>query len=550
MNAIPAASRTHAGWATMGLFALSLLSVVLSACGENEPSDAALAAGPASPGAGSAGARAGAVGTQPTKPDRCLPLPPHTAKDASLFGECSYLCEIGFADCDGELSNGCEVSLAEPDACKQCHAMGCLQPEACGLSKPECQNFDGPYAYITTGSDPDNSALRSLALGKVSGDVIASGAVNLKDTPQLSWPGYSGSTFSWTIGANPEVHWTARGPDIDAQSGAADVRRFGDRLYIIDTHANEGELVPSAVLIVADLDGTVLWSKRIGDGVAKLCAHHVAADEQNNVYLAYSVCESEETGEDYVLEGESYDSDDGDLIAAFDAAGSPRWTKLVFPDGNKWVDGDVCENGIEAELVGLVVAGGRLFGANEVCLAEVDTSSGVVKAAQKLQVPTDDYAGLRADAAGNLYVSSTAHAGEVLLVPNAAPPGFSGGHPGGSAAFVSKYRSDLTHVWSRALAHHGTYDGVEKVDPWFRGFDVSPSGAGMLVGRAGTVLEKQSFVVAFDTAGNITGAAKFKLNYDVGEIVMDAEGTAYVGGLVTRSENDPSGVLVQAVKFE
>jgi hypothetical protein len=71
---------------------------------------------------------------------------------------------------------------------------------------------------------------------------------------------------------------------VESRCAAILSRRFGDRLCIVDSHKNKSDLVSSAVLIVTDLDGTVLWNKRIGDGIAKLCGLHVAVDEQQNVY--------------------------------------------------------------------------------------------------------------------------------------------------------------------------------------------------------------------------------------------------------------------------
>ena len=67
-------------------------------------------------------------------------------------GECLIaMCDPGFADCDGNVANGCEVSLNSPDHCgtctSDCHGApcnngvcGCLNDASCGTGEQCCDN--------------------------------------------------------------------------------------------------------------------------------------------------------------------------------------------------------------------------------------------------------------------------------------------------------------------------------------------------------------------------------------------------------------------------
>jgi hypothetical protein len=39
---------------------------------------------------------------------------------ACVNGECSYNCNPGFANCDGNATNGCEANLASTTHCQRC----------------------------------------------------------------------------------------------------------------------------------------------------------------------------------------------------------------------------------------------------------------------------------------------------------------------------------------------------------------------------------------------------------------------------------------------
>ena len=470
----------------------------------------------------------GADSSKPQKPDPCASLPAHAFGSPGALGGCYSGCEQGYADCDGDISNGCEVALNTPDACRQCHALYCFEPAVCGQPAPTCQTVRDQDLFVSN-SNSLSQTLSGLVAGKQAGEVIATGAPTPKAVTTSTLPPFGGALFATKFDASgPTVSWSATEAAHSTFGSNGRVSRFGDRLYVIDSKENEDAGYRSeAVLIVTDLDGLLLWNKVLGDPMAKLCAHHVAADAQNNVYLAYGVCEDGDfSAPKYMLNGVSYDSDDGDLLASFDATGKERWTAPPVTSKNK-----VCYNSAESQVLALASVGDRLFMVNEVCLAEVDVTSGQLKTEAKLYAEMNNYAQLRVDGAGNLYVGASSLTGDVLLAPNALTSVDDAKKwPGASAAQVSKYRPDLTHVWTRALAHRGTFGGTANVDAYFGAFDVTPAGNGMMVGQVGGSSDSHPVIVTFDSDGKTTGAAQLKKGYEATQVAFDASGSAYIGG--------------------
>lgn len=67
---------------------------------------------------------------------RLCPSPPN-AERACAVGICGFHCAVGFADCDGDPGNGCEIDLrSDPRHCGACET-------ACTASAPYCDMTDG-----------------------------------------------------------------------------------------------------------------------------------------------------------------------------------------------------------------------------------------------------------------------------------------------------------------------------------------------------------------------------------------------------------------------
>jgi hypothetical protein len=534
---------------------LPLLGLI-AACGDSpgpRGDDAGATSNPGTGALGDAGVR-DAVSSDGKKTDasaastdKCTMMPPAHTLGEKFFG-CNYACEEGYADCDGEISNGCEVAL-DADSCQQCHAASCLVPALCGLTSPACQTVEGKSLVYAGRSPSDEPFLRSLVPGAAPGQLIATADPAPKGGTPVTLPKVGGSLLAADVNA-PSVLWSVTGGSVGFWSNLAKARRVGDRLYILGTVENQ-QYKNEVQLVVANLDGSALWTKTISGAPANLCSQRVTADAQNNVYVSYGVCSSDSfDADDYMLDGKSYDSDDGTLLASFDASGTLRWTVNAVRTEHK-----TCRNGAESDLLDLVVANGRLYGINEVCLAEIDVATGELKQQQTLYVEMDDFAALRADAVGNLYVGSDSGYGSVLPAPSAIGPGEDiGTYPGSSAVQVSKYSPDLSHVWTRAFAHRAVYFGTKEESPVFRDFDVTPTGTGMVVAMVGTLYNSnpyQPLVIAFDTDGKITGSAKLDMYYEATALTFDSAGTAYVGG-VGRGVTDKGerGVFIKAVSLK
>jgi hypothetical protein len=69
-------------------------------------------------------ANCGACGT-------VCPMGPHVAARSCVVGRCGITCDVGFADCDGDLGNGCEADLVtSPTQCGTCGTVCPARPQA------------------------------------------------------------------------------------------------------------------------------------------------------------------------------------------------------------------------------------------------------------------------------------------------------------------------------------------------------------------------------------------------------------------------------------
>jgi hypothetical protein len=101
-------------------------------------------------------------------------IPPPNATSTCEDGECGFVCEAGFGDCDGDAVNGCETDLqTDPDYCGSCNVDCSAGPNEvatctggeCGLECAEgfarCVE-DGPCC-------PDGFCLNDVCVGGICG---------------------------------------------------------------------------------------------------------------------------------------------------------------------------------------------------------------------------------------------------------------------------------------------------------------------------------------------------------------------------------------------
>ncbi len=72
----------------------------------------------------------------------CLASPDNASSTCDA-GACALRCDPGFADCDGDVSNGCEAALSDPATCGSCDV-------ACGGGTPLCEESATGFGCVAT----------------------------------------------------------------------------------------------------------------------------------------------------------------------------------------------------------------------------------------------------------------------------------------------------------------------------------------------------------------------------------------------------------------
>lgn len=95
------------------------------------------------------------------------PVPSHSSAATCVAGECGFTCDVGWADCDGDPSNGCEVDIANdptqcgacgnacpapPNATAACAASQCIF--TCGAGFADCDRQPANGCEVSTTENP------------------------------------------------------------------------------------------------------------------------------------------------------------------------------------------------------------------------------------------------------------------------------------------------------------------------------------------------------------------------------------------------------------
>lgn len=134
-------------------------------------------------------------------PVSCLPCPDAPANAVPICGPgatCAFACLPGFADCDGDPSNGCEKDVTADDA--SCGA--------CGHACAGCAGGLCPVATVaTTGTSPRGIAVQdALAWGEeASGSLLT---IDLAGKPLQSWNGFGSVGWVRPVGTSFAVAGT------------------------------------------------------------------------------------------------------------------------------------------------------------------------------------------------------------------------------------------------------------------------------------------------------------------------------------------------------
>ncbi len=425
------------------LCATGLVSGGTLGCGEDAKSEASQGGeggGAAAGGAGTVTAMAGTGGTSSTPQASrtglveadCVARPNATHEWFPDTDRCEVVCAAGFADCDGQQDNGCEVSTSDAAACGRC-IDACLSDlcggaPACAAVQADLWSASGGYGDITDLTVNDaGQVFVNLTVGLPNETIPAIGA--------LSVVALSGGVRDW-VSVPGQSGFQVVGPT-KAQVEATPVGVYMAEAYSgIVTLATEVIPEPEGgdiLLSLFSFGGERLWSRPLGISTnASVFGLH--ADEDSNVYVEIL------TDEEFVYEDVTIDAPlvYANILLSFTPSGDFRWAKEVSPyslhavSGGQFVSesifGDAwrsAETGEPAPGVPFQAVGGR---------------------------------GILHDAAGNLIVVGSTQSSQLHLqggFPGLSDVSSDEGVEGANrnAIFAAKYAPDGQLLWRTGFGH-------------------------------------------------------------------------------------------------
>jgi hypothetical protein len=276
-----------------------------------------------------------------------------------------------------------------------------------------------------------------------------------------------------------------------------------------------------AFLAKYDASGSLLWTRQMGT-TSEDYSHSVAVDGLGNAYI------SGYTGGS--LGGPGAGNGDAFLVK-YDSSGSLLWTRQIgtfSTDYSRCVAVDGLGNAYISgytwgSLGGPNASGGDAF------LAKYDSSGSLLWTRQMGTADYDDYSySVAVDGLGNAYISG--YTGGSLGGPNA----------GGSDAFLAKYDSSGSLLWTRQIGTTA-YDPCESVavdglgNAYISGYTLGSLG-GPNAGGA------DAFLAKYDSSGSLLwarqiGTPEYDYSYSV---AVDASGNAYISGYTHGSLGGPN----------
>jgi hypothetical protein len=248
--------------------AFGLLSGALSACGGGSSANQEVVGGASgSASANGASGSSGAGNTGEQTGDGCPPQRPNTETLAgSNPGDCVIRCSAGWADCDGSETNGCESSLASPEACGRCI-------DACTLhlceGTPSCRTTE---SVKTAAAIPSvGAAFSTVVVGAVTSD--ATGIVSLFSTER--WDVDAAAARPTEDGPAVQV-WSYDGELSWSTTGGWEATAVAASRDFIYVAGND-------LLQQLTREGVVVWTR-----AAPTVGAELFVDADDNVYLVAS----------------------------------------------------------------------------------------------------------------------------------------------------------------------------------------------------------------------------------------------------------------------
>ena len=184
-----------------------------------------------------------------------------------------------------------------------------------------------------------------------------------------------------------------------------------------------------AFLAKYDSTGTKVWTRQLGSTGADY-AYSVAIDSNNNVYITGSTRGS--------LDGSNAGSHDA-FLAKYDSTGTKVWTRQLGSTGADYARGVAIDSNNNVYITGYTLGSlvGSNAGSDDAFLAKYD-STGIRVWTKQLGTSSSDVArGVAIDSNNNVYITGY------------TAGGLDGTNAGAYDAFLAKYDSTGTKVWTR-----------------------------------------------------------------------------------------------------
>lgn len=128
----------------------------------------------------------------------------NNATASCTSGRCVLACDAGFADCNGDPSDGCEVELgADPEHCASCDAScgaesDCFQGTCVSILASAPAALVGADSFVTFGADLYWGSPGVNAVGEIASVPMAGGPVTPRTTA-VGWPERLHSNGQWLV---------------------------------------------------------------------------------------------------------------------------------------------------------------------------------------------------------------------------------------------------------------------------------------------------------------------------------------------------------------
>jgi hypothetical protein len=478
-----------------------------------------------------------------------------SARATCTAGACGFVCDDGFADCDGQATTGCEANLLSPSTCGSCTNVCSSAPLsdrtcAAGVCGLVCQSG---YFSITPGEPcrPWSTCAAPLTLATATRDRLCPGYLHQFGTADLdqasgvaidadgglvvvgftrgTLPGQSSAgendAFVRRYDARGAVLWTRQfgssSPDlaasvaVDAAGNALVVGQVGERL---PGQVSAG--ADDAFVAKFDPSGGLLWVRQFGTVAYDTCTS-VAVGAQGQVLVAGRTEGSLVTGQPGA--GNTRDG----FVRAYDADGALLWTRQ-FGVGTEEDAAEAVAVGPSGSSVTVGSTKGALGGPGshaglfDVFLRKHDAAGAVLWTRQLGTIGNDTASSVAMDALENVFVTGTTSGA------------LSGQTAGGLDVFVAKYNAAGTLLWIRQFDSSG---GVSDVG---HSVAVDVAGNALVAGYTGGAFAGEislgaavdAFVRKYDADGGIVWTRPFGSASDdyATSVAVNATGAIAVAG--------------------